>query len=84
MVYYNLLSIFRALICPSSGARDYTCDITPHMVCNALVAGGRRSGAGQQTVRVEQIIIAIKHSVASSWFSSLRTDNDAWTNIHQT
>ena len=22
-----------------------------HMVCNALVAGGRRSGAGQQTMR---------------------------------
>jgi len=23
----------------------------PHMVCNALVAGGRRSGAGQQAMR---------------------------------
>jgi hypothetical protein len=25
--------------------------LLPHMVCNALVAGGRRSGAGQQAVR---------------------------------
>ena len=25
--------------------------LLPHMVCNALVAGGRRSGAGQQDMR---------------------------------
>jgi len=25
--------------------------LLPHMVCNALVAGGRRSGAGQLAVR---------------------------------
>ena len=25
--------------------------ILPHMVCKALVAGGRRSGAGQQAMR---------------------------------
>ena len=25
--------------------------LLPHMVCDALVAGGRRSGAGQQAVR---------------------------------
>jgi len=25
--------------------------LLPHMVCNALVAGGRRSGAGQQAIR---------------------------------
>ena len=25
--------------------------ILPHMVCSALVAGGRRSGAGQQAMR---------------------------------
>jgi len=24
--------------------------LLPHMVCNALVAGGRRSGAGQQAM----------------------------------
>jgi len=24
--------------------------LLPHMVCNALVAGGRRSGAGQQAI----------------------------------
>jgi len=109
------------------------------MVCNALVVGGRRSGAGQQTMRPgwgklfeqlpsfrthsllpctgppittiktshticgnnktiassspwwaykcpkhdEQIISAINHSVAYSWFSSLRIYNEARTNIHQ-
>jgi len=30
-----------------------------------------------------QIINAINHSVATSWFSSLRLYNDARTNIHQ-
>jgi len=25
--------------------------LLPHMVCNVLVAGGRRSGAGQQAMR---------------------------------
>ena len=32
---------------------------------------------------VEQILTAIKHSVASSWFSSLRLYYDARTNIHK-
>jgi hypothetical protein len=27
------------------------CVLLPRMVCNALVAGGRRSGAGQQAIR---------------------------------
>ena len=27
--------------------------LLPHMVCNALVVGGRRSGAGQQAVHPE-------------------------------
>jgi hypothetical protein len=26
--------------------------LLPHVVCNALVAGGRRSGAGQQAMRL--------------------------------
>jgi len=29
---YNLLNMFRAFICPSSGARDYTCVITAYGV----------------------------------------------------
>jgi len=29
---YNLLNMFRALICPSSGARDYTCVIAAYGV----------------------------------------------------
>jgi len=42
--------MFRALICPSPGARDILV-LLPRMVYNALVAGGRRSGAGQQAMR---------------------------------
>jgi surface polysaccharide O-acyltransferase-like enzyme len=29
---YNLLNVFRALLCPSSGARDYTCVIAAYGV----------------------------------------------------
>jgi len=32
---------------------------------------------------VEQILISIKHSVASSWFSSLHLYYDTRTNVHQ-
>jgi len=41
--------MFRALICPSSRARDYTGAIAAYGDL-WLVAGGRRSGAGQQAV----------------------------------
>jgi hypothetical protein len=73
--------------------------LLPRMVCNALVACGRSSGAGQQLCvrdegscstgpgqgpkHVEQIMSAINHSVASSWFFSPRIYNDARTNTHQ-
>jgi len=55
------------------------------MVCNALVAGGRLLGAEQQAMRPGRIACcsAIKHSVTSSWFSSLCLYNDALTNIHR-
>ena len=47
MVYctYNMLNMFRALLCPSSGARDYMCVLLPPMVRDVLVAGCCRSGA---------------------------------------
>ena len=67
--------------------------LLPHIVCNALVAGSRLLGVEQQAMHpgwgklcpkhVEQIKIAIKHSVASSWFSPLRLYYDARTNIYQ-
>ena len=98
--------MFRALICPSSGARDYTCVIaaygriaccsTPnsrlpttkalHTICgnNTSVVSSFWWRAYKCPKHVEQIIIAIKHSVASSRFSSLRLYYDARTNIHQT
>ena len=46
----NMLNMFRAILCPSSGARDYTCVITAYGV-QCLVAGCQGSGAGQQAVR---------------------------------
>jgi hypothetical protein len=44
---YNMLNMFRALLCPSSGAREYMCVITSFGV-QCLVAGCRGSVAGQQ------------------------------------
>ena len=99
--------MFRAFICPSSGARDYTCVIaayglwclgcwwsvphpgriaccsTPnsrppatkalHTTCgnNTSVVSSSWWWAYECPKHVEQILIAIKHSVASSSFSSL-------------
>jgi hypothetical protein len=35
--------------------------LLPHLVCNALVAGGRRSGAGQQLcVSLELLMMGIE------------------------
>jgi len=50
MVYctYNLLNMFRALTKVHRQELEATLVLLPHMVCNALVAGGRRSGAGHQ------------------------------------
>ena len=111
--------MFRTLICPSSGARDYTyviaaygvqclgcwwsavrsraagCCSTPnsripatkalHTICgnNTSIVSSSWWWAYECPKHVEQIIIAIKHSVASSWFSSLRLSYDARTKIHQ-
>ena len=130
--------MFWAFICPSSGARDYTCviaaygvwclgcwcsavrsraagyvsgvrevvhnfphpghiaccstpnDRTPatkasHTICgnNTSIVSSSWWWAYEFPKHVERILIAIKHSVASSWFSSLRLYYDAWTNIHQ-
>ena len=47
---YDMLNMFRTLLCPSSGALDYTCVIAAYGV-QCLVAGCRGSGAGQQGVR---------------------------------
>ena len=47
---YDTHNMFQALLCPSSGARDYMCVITAYGV-QCLVAGCRRSGAGQQAIR---------------------------------
>jgi len=46
---YNMLNMFRALLFPSSGARDYMCVITAYGV-QSLVAGFRGSDTGQQAM----------------------------------
>ena len=35
--------------------------LLPHMVCNALVAGDLRSGAGQQAMLLEQLLLFRTH-----------------------
>jgi hypothetical protein len=52
MLYYtyDTLKMFRALLDPSSGARDYMCVFTAYGV-QCLVTGCRWSGAEQQAVR---------------------------------
>ena len=47
---YETRNMFRAFLCPSSGALDYMCVIAAYGV-QCLVAGCRGSGAGQQGVR---------------------------------
>ena len=47
---YDMLNMFRALLCPSSGALDHMCVFAAYGV-PCLVAGCRGSGAGQQGVR---------------------------------
>ena len=47
---YDMLNMFRAPLCPSSGALDYMCVIATYGV-QCLVAGCRGSGAGKQGVR---------------------------------
>ena len=103
-----LLDMFRALIRPSSRARDYTCVTAAygvrcvgcwwsavrsrppatkafHTVCcnNTSIVSTSWCWAYKCLKHAEQIISAIKHSVASSWFSFLCLYYDARTNIHQ-
>ena len=47
---YDMLKMFGALLCPSSGALEYTCVIAAYGV-QCLAGGCRGSGAGQQGVR---------------------------------
>jgi len=74
---YDTLNTYRALLCPSSRARDYKCVLLPPMVCTAwlLVVGGQvqSSRLWVQEERccpkhAKRIISAIKHSVTSSLF----------------
>ena len=64
-----MLNTFRALLCPSSGARDYMCVITAYGV-QCLVAGCRGSGAEQQAMCPGRgMLQEVQHP--SSWTHSL-------------
>ena len=71
----------RIACCPASDRRPPATKAL-HTMCGIIVS---RSWwwAYKCPKHVEQITSAISHSVASSWFSSLRIYNDARTNIHQ-
>jgi len=55
-----------------------------HTICgnNTSIVSSSWWWAYKCPIHVEQIISAINHSVASSWFSSLRLYYNARTNIH--
>ena len=63
---YDMLNMFRALICPSPGARDYMCFIAAYGV-QCLVAGCRGSGAGEQAMPPGGGMLH-DSVVTSSWF----------------
>ena len=71
MVYctYNMLNMFRTLLCPSSGARDYV--LLPPMVCSAwlLVVGGHVQAAGY--VSRKRDVARISRSTSLFWTHSL-------------
>jgi len=56
-----------------------------HTICgnNTSIVSSSYWWAYKCPKHAEQIISAVKHSVVSSWFSSLRLYYDAQTNIHQ-
>ena len=62
MVYctYDMLNMFRKLLRPSSGARDYMCVFVAYGVW-CLVACCQGSGAGQQAMRPERGMLQVQH-----------------------
>jgi len=65
--------MFRALLCPSSGARDYIVLLSP-MVCDTLVADGR----GQ--VQDSRLLVGDEGCCSTE---SSNICSDARTNTHQ-
>jgi len=59
--------MFRALLCPSSGALDYMCVIAAYGV-QCLFAGCRGSGAGQQATRSGRgMLHEVQHPSSWTW-----------------
>jgi len=74
----------RVACCPAPDRRPPTIKAL-HTICgnNTIVVSSSWWWTCKCPKHVEQIISAIKHSVASSWFSSLRLYNDKRPNVHQ-
>jgi len=70
--------------CPACNSRPPATK-TLHTTCgnNTSIVSSSWWWAYKCTKHIEQIISAIKHSVAFSWFSSLRLYYDAQRHIHQ-
>ena len=66
---YNMLNMFRALLCPSSRARDYMCIITAYGV-QCLVAGCRRSGILILDTCLNQVLF-LKFNILHMYIGSL-------------
>ena len=66
---YDMLNMFRAPPCPSSGSQDYMCVITAYGV-QCLVAGCRGSGADQQSMLLGRGMLQDVQR-PSSWTHSL-------------
>ena len=76
MVYctYNMLNLFQALLCPSSGARDYMCVITAYGVrclgCWLLEVRCRTSGYASRMRDVARATSFTPNTVSASAFQT--------------
>ena len=62
---YDMLKMFRAHQCQSSGAVNYVCVISAYGV-QCLVAGCRGSGSGQQAVRPGRGMLQALHTIGGN------------------
>jgi len=82
--WHNFPHPGRIVCCPAPNSRPPPTKAL-HTICgnNTSIVSSSRWLAYKCPKHIGQIISAMKRSVASSWFSSLRLYYDAWTNVHQ-
>jgi len=81
---HNLPQPGRIACCPACNSRPPATKAL-HTICynNTSIVSSSWWWEYKCPKHFQQIINALDHSVASSWFSSLRLYYDAWTNIRQ-